>query len=93
MAELIAAGTTEVASGAFTLGDGQAANIMLKPANVGTTSLPTDCAADIQQQTSDGGWFNIYRLSLFDMTRNVWGPGVFRVVRRAAATSYGVDKS
>ena len=96
MAELIAVGATETPSAEFVLADGAATIVLLKPASGATLALPSDAAADIQMKTSDSGWVGMLpKLTITEPARRVYGPGTFRVVRRAVASpgSYGVDRT
>lgn len=93
MAQLIAAGTTEVTGSEFTLLDGQSVTLNLYVADTAANYVGADARATVQAKTSAGGFLNIGALTAAQPVQALPGPGVFRVVRHACAVATGVDKS
>jgi hypothetical protein len=94
MASLIANGTAEEASGDIALLDGANAVVSLRPA-VANDPLPARAAALIQLKTSDNTYATIPDgvLTAESWVKVIPGPATYRVVRRACATAFGVDKT
>lgn len=94
MAQLIAPGTDEQ-NAEFTLVDGTSTLLNLKPASNALVEIPARAAAIVQIKTSDGGYVvdPRYLLTAEAPTALLAGPGTWRVIRRACAISFGVDRT
>lgn len=89
MAELIAAGTTEVDSSDFTIADGESVTVFLKS---GTGGRVVDGAkATVSIKSSGGHYFPVGELNHNAPAQVIQANGTFRVTRHANATSFGVD--
>lgn len=89
MAELIASGTTESASSDFTLTT-DSATLFLKDA--AGPVVDAGAVADIQIKSSSAEYFTIGSLTSQHLARVLTGAGTYRVVRKANAVAFGVDK-
>lgn len=90
MAELIAAGITEVDSSDFTLTSGDQVTIFLKDAAGPTVGY--DAIAMVQIKCAGGEYYNVGRID-FDVPAKVLSaPGTYRVKKLASVASFGVDK-
>jgi hypothetical protein len=89
--ELIAPGTSLAPSEIFALAAGaQAVLFLFNPA---VDYIPVGASAKVQIQASSGAWTTINELSCTRAFCTVYGPAVYRVVRRASAEEFGVQKS
>lgn len=86
-ASIIADGTTEANSSDFTLAAGETTTISLR----GT--IPTTAMVRIQCKQSDGSYTDFGTLTSQFPVVVLTAVGVFRVVRRANAASFGVDRA
>lgn len=90
MANLIASGTAAASSTPdFTLADGAAATLNL----FGAAGVPTDASAIVELLASNATYIPIGEMSSGNPCVQVFGPGTYRVSKRASATAYGVDKT
>ena len=90
MAELIAIGTSQLASADFTLA-GTSAVIYLKSA-LGP-SIDLNASADIQIKSSGGEYFPVGTVTTKTGPQVLTGDGTYRVVRNVASLAFGVDKN
>lgn len=90
MAQLTATGVTELASGEFTLVDGQSVTLNLFAA-AGADLF--GCTAVVQLKASNGEFYDIGILDKATKSQVLTGAGVYRVLRKGAAVSFGVDKT
>lgn len=90
MAELIAAGTTEVDSADFTLTSGDQVTLFLKDA-AGPT-VGNDAIALVQIKSAGGEYFIVGRVDFETPAKVLAAPGTYRVKRLAASAAFGVDK-
>jgi hypothetical protein len=90
MAEYIASGTTAADGADITLADGAAATLNLFAAGA---SIPYGCVAVVQVKSSNGQYYQLGELDSVNPCLQVFGPGTYRVSRRASGTAFGVDKS
>jgi len=89
--ELIASGTTEATSSDITLADGASAIVFLKDAS--GPSLPGGCTAVIQLKTAAATYFTQGVISGEDPARRIFGPGVYRVLKPASQSAFGVEQA
>lgn len=92
MSELIPSGTTAVTSADFTNTSGAAITIGIFAA--AAVAFYDDTRAEIQRKASNGQYYTVKNGVLGrDYGEHVIsGPGTFRVVKRASAVAFGVDK-
>jgi len=90
MAELIAIGTTELASSDFTLTT-DSATLFLKDA--AGSQVDSNALAEVQIKSSGGEYFTIGALTWQIPGKVLSGAGTYRVVRRISAVAFGVDKN
>lgn len=93
MASLIASKTAAENSADFTLADGQSAMLNLTQGASGGPALGVGCSASIQLKTSEGSYIQVGELTEKDPVLQVFGPGTYRVAKKASAAAFGVDKS
>lgn len=89
MAELIAVGTTEVASSDITLAADTTTTLVLKS---GTAQLPSGATADVQVK-SGTFYYTVGQLSAAAPMQVLSATGTFRVLRNPCATAFGVDQN
>lgn len=90
MAVHIASGTTAASSAAdFTLADGAAATLNL----FGAAGIPGDAVATVELLASNATYVTVGEMNAGTPCVQVFGPGTYRVSKRASATAFGVDKS
>lgn len=90
MANIVADGTTELASNSFVLAQGETTTLFLTTAAGGDP--PGGSTATVQIQAAGAQWMNVGSLGATTGTRLLTGPGTYRVVRRAGGTAYGIDR-
>lgn len=91
MANLIAAGATELASADFTLAAGVPTTLQINSASA-SASLPTDARAQIQYKNAAGFYNTLGELNYRTQAMVLNGPGTFRVLRLACAGNVAVDR-
>lgn len=89
MAVYIASGTTASNGADFTLASGTTSTVNLFAAGEG---IPNGASAPIQIKASNGSYYTLGVLDQNNIAQQVFGPGIFRVVRNANAVAFGVDK-
>lgn len=90
MAEIIAVGTVDAQSADFSLTDGQSTTLALKNTD-GIDSL--SAAAAIVQVKLGTLYFPIGMLTFANPCQVLAAPGAFRVIRKNAVVSFGVDRT
>ena len=88
MAVIIALGTADAQSADFTLLDGASTTLAL----INDGSGPLDGAAAIVQVKSGALYFPVGSLTFANPAQLLAAPGTFRVIRRNAAVTFGVDR-
>lgn len=88
MAELIASGTTLVASADFTL-SGDSSTLFLTAA---AAQIPAGAVALIELKSAAGTYHIVGKLLTETPAVVLTGPGTYRVSRQVCATAVGVDR-
>lgn len=87
----LASGTAAAASAPFAIADGASALLFLFGAS--GAQAPVGSRAHVQVQGSSGIWITIAELSVARPMYHAVGPAVYRVVRIASSSAFGVDQS
>lgn len=92
MAAYITSGTTESNGADFSLTDGQTVTLFLIDA--AGDAVDANARADVQIKSAGGEYFTLATLTGIpgQSARVLCGAGTYRVVRRANAVAFGVDK-
>jgi hypothetical protein len=84
---IIADGTTEQASADFTLAAGESTTLSIR----GTIVMSQ--TASVQSKQSDGTYTPFGEISSQEPVKVLAAAGTYRVVRRATASAFGVDRT
>lgn len=90
MPELLASGTTELASSNFALTSGQSTTLTLFDA--AGPVVPDDALVHIQELASNGQYMNLGDLTSSELSKVLTATGTFRVLRRRCSGAIGVDR-
>lgn len=92
MAEILAAGTTELASSPFSVAAGETTTLYLKVTSANAV-MPHDARAVLQLQEAGGAWQSLRQLDISNPAAVLTAVGTFRVVRQACSSAVGVDRN